>query len=113
MEIVGRRLDLQLRPELLDHLLAVQAVARRQGQELDQAANLASPPLVVLNRARANRDAKVTQKLHPQLAECCLDLGLKLHSAQTDSLVSSLVAEGGRRDDRSYHGLGTQVLDRS
>lgn len=61
VQVVCGRLRLKLWPEQVYHLLPMQPVPRREGEQLHQAPGLAQSPLVVLDGSRPHR--------HPEAAE--------------------------------------------
>jgi hypothetical protein len=63
VEIVGGRLRRQVRPELIEEPIAVQAAAG-QGEKLDQVPDLPPPPVLRLDRSIADGDAKAPEQAH-------------------------------------------------
>ena len=68
LEVVRRRLRVEAGPEGSGHLVAVQAVPRGQGQELDQGSGLAQAPGGVLHQAPPGADPAAPEELDPQRA---------------------------------------------
>jgi hypothetical protein len=65
-QIVGPGCRRVVGPERLQDLVAVQALARRQGEELHQALGLAQPPGALRHRPAAGPDAEAAQQLDAQ-----------------------------------------------
>jgi hypothetical protein len=84
VQVVGGGFWLKLRPQLLDDLLAVQTVARRQCEQLYEASGLAAPPLGMLDRAYTNRYVKAAEKLYPHAARSTVVNCLRSHVSLTN-----------------------------
>jgi hypothetical protein len=61
---LGFGLGRELRPQRVDRLLPVQAVAGREGEQLDEVAGAALPPGGVRDTALAHADREATQQQH-------------------------------------------------
>ena len=66
-QVVGRRGGIAIRPQGLDRLLAMQAVLRCEGQELDHCPRLAQPPGLFAHHDVARGDAKAAEEIDVQL----------------------------------------------
>src|SRR5262249_19569209 len=66
-QVGGRSEGLELRPERVHGLLAMEAMARRQGEQLDQGRRLALTPGVVSDHVRADGNAKPGEELDAQI----------------------------------------------
>jgi hypothetical protein len=79
VQVICGRTELELRPELLNQVLAVEPVTWRQGQELDQAPDFAPSPLLVCDGARADRDTKGTEEVDSQIGRRPPGFWLRFH----------------------------------
>lgn len=66
VKVVGGGCGGEIRPEQFHHLLAVKAVAPREGEQLDEARGLAQPPIVFPYDPRPRRDLEATEQRHAQ-----------------------------------------------
>ena len=62
MQVVTGGVAVEIRPELINELIAVQPVRRFQGQQLDQRLRLAQPPRAVGDRPVTLGDLETTQE---------------------------------------------------
>src|SRR3954470_4302963 len=68
MEVVRRRRRPAVAPEHVHRLLAVEAVARREGEQLHELARLLQPPGGLRDRGAVDGGSEATQQGYPDIA---------------------------------------------
>jgi hypothetical protein len=62
VQVVDRGLRIELRPEQVQDLLAVEAMVLGQSEQLDEALHLLEPPFILPDDSRTHRDGEAAEQ---------------------------------------------------